>query len=103
MKSLKKNSLILIGVTIIILYIVLKDDFNEIIEALLGANFFFLFLALVCQLLAIVFEALAYKKIVNSYTNDYSFGQALRMQFMTKFLTELPLFLQVGNRCKFTC
>ena len=97
MKSLKKNSLILIGITILILFLVLKDDFNEIIAALLGANFFFLFLALLCQLLAIVFEALAYKKIVNSYSKDYSFGQALRMQFMTKFFNGITPFSTGGQ------
>lgn len=97
MKSLKKNSLILICITILILFLVLKDDFNEIIAALLGANFFFLFLALLCQLLAIVFEALAYKKIVNSYSKDYSFGQALRMQFMTKFFNGITPFSTGGQ------
>ena len=38
MKGIKKNSIILLVVTIIIVGFVLKDDFSAIIEALLKAN-----------------------------------------------------------------
>ncbi|MBE6147267.1 MAG: flippase-like domain-containing protein [Firmicutes bacterium] len=97
MKSLKKNSYILLILTILILFAVMKDDFNSILDSLLTANVFFLILALLCQLSAIFFEAIAYKKVVNGYQKDYSFEKALKMQFMTKFFNGITPFSTGGQ------
>ena len=97
MNNLKKNSYILIIITIIIVIAVMKDDFNSILDALLTANVFFLILALLCQLIAIVFEAIAYKKVVNGYSKNYPFKKALKMQFMTKFFNGITPFSTGGQ------
>lgn len=97
MKSLKKNSIILLVVTIVIVGFVLKDDFSAIIEALLKANIFILLLAFLCQIVALMFEALAYKKVVDSYTKNYSYKSALKMQFITKFFNGITPFSTGGQ------
>lgn len=97
MKGLKKNSIILLVVTIIIVGFVLKDDFGAIIEALLKANIFILLLAFLCQIVALMFEALAYKKVVDSYTENYSYKSALKMQFITKFFNGITPFSTGGQ------
>lgn len=97
MKSLKKNSIILLLITVIIIIFVLKDDFTAIMDALLSANILILILALLCQLAAIMVEALAYKKVVDSYTIDYPYKKALRMQFITKFFNGITPFSTGGQ------
>jgi len=97
MKGVKKNSIILLIVTIAIVGFVLKDDFNAIVDALLKANLLVLFLAFLCQLIALMFEALAYKKVVDSYTDHYSYKSALKMQFITKFFNGITPFSTGGQ------
>lgn len=97
MKNLKKNSIILILITIVILFAVLKDDFNSIINALLTANIFFILIALLCQVVGLVFDALAYKKVIDSYTDNYTMGKALRMIIITKFFNGITPFSSGGQ------
>lgn len=97
MKNLKKNSIILLTVTVIILIVILKDDFNSIMHSLVTANLFFIFLALLCQGLGILFDALAYKKVIDSYTSDYPIKKALRMIIITKFFNGITPFSSGGQ------
>ena len=55
MKSLKKNSIILLLITAIVLAFVLKDDFPDIIRALKNANVLYILIALVCFFAALAF------------------------------------------------
>ena len=103
MKSIKKNSILLLGITVIILIFVLKDDFHDSMAALFQANIAILIMAFLCQMVAIMFEALAYKKVVDSYTDDYTYKKALRMQFITKFFNGFPPFQLGDNQCRFIC
>lgn len=97
MKGLKKNSIILLILTVLIVGFVLKDDFSAIMEALLKANILILGLAFLCQIVAIMFEALAYKKVVDSYVENYPYKNALKMQFITKFFNGITPFSTGGQ------
>ena len=97
MKNLRKNSIILILITILILILVLKDDFNNIIHSLITANLFFIFLALLCQFIGLIFDALAYKKIISSYKSGYSLKKAFKLIIITKFFNGITPFSSVGQ------
>lgn len=97
MKSIKKNSMILLMITILIVAFVLKDDFSAIVEALLKANILIISFAFICQIVALMFEALAYKKVVDSYIDNYSYKSALKMQFITKFFNGITPFSTGGQ------
>lgn len=97
MKSIKKNSIVLLIITILILFLVLKDDFSTSMSALFQANVVILILAFLCQIVAIMVEALAYKKVVDSYTDNYTYKKALRMQFITKFFNGITPFSTGGQ------
>lgn len=97
MKGIKKNSIILLIATILIIGFVLKDDFNSIVGALLKANVLILILAFLCQIVALMFEALAYKKVVDSYVDNYPYKKALKMQFVTKFFNGITPFSTGGQ------
>ena len=89
MKNLKKNSIILLIITFVVLVCVLKDDFPSIIETLKNANFFWIVIALLCFFIAIAFEARAYKmllitKFFNGITPFSSGGQPMQIYMLKK-------------------
>ena len=51
MKSIKKNAYILIFVTLIVLFFVLKDDFSNIVSGLLSTNIFWILVACLFMIL----------------------------------------------------
>lgn len=97
MKNFKKNSIILVLITVLILFLVLKDDFNDIIHELVNANLLFIILAFICLLLVFLFDSLAYYKIIKSYDENYSFKKVLRMIVITKFFNGITPFSTGGQ------
>lgn len=97
MKGLKKNSIILLLATLVILVLVLKDDFNNIMDALLKANILLILVALLCEFIGIAFNALAYKKVIDSYTDKYTFKKAFKMILITKFFNGITPFSTGGQ------
>ena len=97
MKNLKKNSIILLIITVIVLICVLKDDFPSIIETLTSANLFWIIIALLCFFVALAFEAKAYQEIIQGYQYDYSFKKSYRMLLITKFFNGITPFSSGGQ------
>jgi len=97
MKSLKKNSIILLFITLIVLICVLKDDFSSIIETLTNANLIWIFVALLCFFVALAFEAKAYQEIIQGYQYDYTFKKSYKMLLITKFFNGITPFSSGGQ------
>ena len=97
MKSLKKNSIILLLITVVVLVCLLKDDFPSIIETLAGANLLWILLGIFCFFLALGFEARAYQEIIQGYEYDYSFKKSYRMLLITKFFNGITPFSSGGQ------
>lgn len=97
MKNLKKNSIILLAITIIVLICVLKDDFSNIINTLSGANYFWILIALLCFFIGIAFEAKAYQEIIQGYEYDYTFKKSYKMLLITKFFNGITPFSSGGQ------
>ena len=97
MKNLKKNSIILFIVTVIVLVFVLKDDFPNIVESLKNANVIYLFFALICFFLGIAFQARAYQEIIEEYNHKYTFFKSYRMILITKFFNGITPFSTGGQ------
>lgn len=97
MKNLKKNSIILLIITVVVLICVLKDDFQSILLTLQNANFLWLGMALICFFSALAFEARAYQEIIEGYEYDYSFKKAYRMLLITKFFNGITPFSSGGQ------
>lgn len=97
MKSLKKNSIILLIITFIVLVCVLKDDFPSIIEVLNNANVLFLFIAVLCFFVALLFEAIAYQDIIKCYKSDYTLKKSYIMLLITKFFNGITPFSSGGQ------
>lgn len=57
MKHLKRNSLIILGLTFVVLFFVLKDNFVSILEAFRKMDYRFILIAILCYLLYLFFKA----------------------------------------------
>lgn len=97
MKSLKKNSIILLLITVVVLFCVLKDDFPSIIETLKNANHIWIIAALLCFFIALAFEAKAYQEIIQGYQYDYTFKKSYKMLLITKFFNGITPFSSGGQ------
>lgn len=97
MKNLKKNSIILLLITVIVLFCVLKDDFPSIVESLKNVNHLWIAVALLCFFVAIGFEAKAYQEIIQGYQYNYTFKKSYRMLLITKFFNGITPFSSGGQ------
>ena len=97
MKNFKKNSIILLAITLIVLVFVLKDDFTNITSALVGVNVIYILLAIFCFLLALGFQARAYQEIIEEYNHSYTFFKAYKMLLITKFFNGITPFSTGGQ------
>ena len=97
MKNLKKNSIILLLITAVVLVCVLKDDFPDIMLALKNAKLIYLVIALLCFFCGLLFEAIAYKEIIQGYEYDYSIKKSYKMLLITKFFNGITPFSSGGQ------
>lgn len=97
MKNLKKNSIILLIITITVLICILKDDFGSIVETLSGANLWWILVAIICFFFGLMFEARAYQEIIQEYQYNYSFKKSYKMLLITKFFNGITPFSSGGQ------
>lgn len=97
MKNIKKNSLILLSITLVVLICILKDDLPDILETLKNANLVWLLAAIICFFLSLAFEAKAYQDIIKGYQFEYSFKKSYRMLLITKFFNGITPFSSGGQ------
>ena len=97
MKNFKKNSLILLLVTALILVFILKDDFPDIINSLGNANMGYILVAVMCFFLGLAFQAKAYQEIIEEYNHEYSFLKSYKMLLITKFFNGITPFSTGGQ------
>ena len=97
MKSFKKNGIILSLLTIIILFLVLKDDFINITSLLKNANVWWILLAVLFQAGVFLFESLAFDQIIKSYQKNHSFKKTFELVLMTKFFNGITPFSTGGQ------
>lgn len=97
MKNIKKNSFILLSITLVVLICILKDDLPDILETLKNANLVWLLAAVICFFLSLAFEAKAYQDIIKGYQFEYSFKKSYRMLLITKFFNGITPFSSGGQ------
>ena len=97
MKNLKKNSIILIIITILVLFFVLKDNFNDVVGLLAGTNIIWLLVALLAEFVFIFLESLAFYQLILSYGEDYSLFKSFKLLVITKFFNGITPFASGGQ------
>ncbi len=83
-KGLKKNAIILLLLTLIILYIILRNDMSKIIEAITNMNYLYLLVAILFYFLSLIIKAYVLYSCVNN-KEKLTLGQAIKHNIITQF------------------
>lgn len=97
MKKLKKNGIILAIITLVILFLVLKDDFGNIVGLLKSSNIWLILTAFSLEFLVLIFESLAFHQILKSYKDDYRYKSTFNLTLITKFFNGITPFSTGGQ------
>ena len=97
MKNIKKNGIILLIITAIVLFFVIKDDFHDIIGALSKANIFFILIGIVFTVLYWFFKSLALHNIVKEYRKEMKVRQIFKQITITQFFNGITPFASGGQ------
>jgi len=97
MKNLNKNGIILLVITIIVLFFVIKDDFYNIINALSKANIIFIIVGIGFTISYWFFKSLALHNIVKEYKEKIKVRQIFKQITITQFFNGITPFASGGQ------
>ena len=97
MKNTKIRSILLVILTVGLFWYILKDNFNESIMLLLGANIWYLILMLLTYVIYFVIEAYLLYLLINKINSNYSYKKTLELNLMTKFFNGITPFSLGGQ------
>ena len=85
MKKIIKNSFLVLIITIVLLFIMLRKDYKTIISAIVDSNKLYLLLALLFYFISFFIDSFSFHMIIRNYTKNYSYSNTLKLNMMTKF------------------
>ena len=94
--SIKKNTILLLLITIAVLYILLKDNFNNIIESFKNIDLKYIFLAIIFYYLSVFIKGYINYKIVND-KNKISIKESIKHNLITQFFNGVTPFSTGGE------
>lgn len=97
MKNTKFRSILLVILTVGLFWYILKDNFNESIMLLLGANIWYLILMILTYVIYFVIEAYLLYLLINKINSNYSYKKTLELNLMTKFFNGITPFSLGGQ------
>lgn len=95
-KNIKKNTIFLLIITGIVLYIVLKDDFKDIVDILTRIDIKYILLAILFYALFIVIKGYVNYKITND-KKRLSLKEAIKHNLITQFFNGVTPFSTGGQ------
>ena len=96
LKEIKKNTIVLLLITIIVLYVILKDDGLNISKALTTMDVKYLILAVIVFLISVSLKGIANYLIVND-KKKISVKEAIKHNFITQFFNGITPFSTGGQ------
>ena len=97
MKNIKKNSIILLLITIIVLVYILKDNFVDIINELLKMKVSFLIIAIVFIIIYWLLKALSIYIIARKYSDKIKLKKLFSLTVITQFFNGVTPFSTGGQ------
>lgn len=94
--NIKKNTIVLLGLTIIILIVLLKDDYKEILNALTSMNILYIIIAIFFFFLYIFFKAYAFYITVDN-KKKISLKESFKHQVIIQFFNGITPFSTGGQ------
>ena len=95
-KNIKRNSIILLIITIIVLFFLLKDNLGSIVVTLSKINLFYLLIAILLYFIYIVSKAYIIYKSVNE-KDKLTFKEAIKHNIITQFFNGITPFSTGGQ------
>ena len=95
-KNIKKNTIFLLIITGVVLYIVLKDDFKDIVDILTKIDIKYILLAILFYTLYIVIKGYVNYKITND-KKKLSLKEAIKHNIITQFFNGVTPFSTGGQ------
>ncbi len=96
MKNLKKNTIILLVITILVLYFVLKDDMNNIIKTLETMDYIFVLIAVMFFFFYIILRAYVNYLVVGE-KKKYTFKESIKHNVIVQFFNGITPFSTGGQ------
>ena len=93
----KLNYVILAIVTILVLYLSLKDNYDAIINTLINMNIWWILVAFVCILMYWFLKTLPLYYFTKSYKEDFSYKSAVILLLRTQFVNAITPFATGGQ------
>lgn len=97
MKNIKKNSVIVLFITIVVLFFILKDDFTSIVNALLNIEIYWILIALLLLFIYLICKALGIYCLAKEYKADIKFKEILRQAILGQFFCAVTPFSTGGE------
>ena len=94
--NIKKNTILLLSITVLVLYIVLKDDFYDIIKLLQNLDLKYILLAIVFWLSSIAIKGYVNYKITND-KKKISLIEAIKHNLIAQFFNGITPFSTGGQ------
>ena len=94
--NIRKNAFIILLITIAVMYFVLKDDFNDIVNILFTVDLKYILLAIVIFFLSLFFKAYISYKTVND-KKKYSLLEAFKHNIIVQFFNGVTPFSTGGQ------
>ena len=95
-QNIKKNTIILLSITVIILYIILKDDFNDIVKTFKMMDIKFILVALLFYFLSIFIKGFVNYLITNN-KEKLSLKEAVKHNLIAQFFNGITPFSTGGQ------
>lgn len=93
----KINIIILVIVSFLVLYFILKDDFNTIIDNITKINIYWLIVALILAFLSWLFSALSLYTLASDYRKELTFKEVFSSFLSTLFFNGITPFSTGGQ------
>lgn len=97
MKRKWLNEIIIIAVTAVVLFFILKDNFSSTIKIIGSANILYFFLAILIYVLTFTIEAYIMFMLVREYKKNYAFKDSFKLSIMSKFFNGITPFSAGGR------
>jgi len=95
-KNIRKNTLIILLITLLVLVIVLKEDFTNTVEAFKTMDYKYLLIAVFVFFVSIILKAIVSYKVVNE-KDKYSLSEAIKHNIIVQFFNGITPFSTGGQ------
>lgn len=95
--NFKSNFIILALITIIVVFMALKDDFNDILNILMQVNIWWIIIAILLVIAYWGFRAVSIIIFAKKFNDDYNSSKAMKLVVSTQFFNAITPFASGGQ------